>query len=60
MSPQGALQVYRDLHGSPPPPCTLRAVRGERFELGAPLSASARNHLAKALDWTQTWLVAGL
>ena len=29
LSPQALLQVYQDLQGTPPPPCTLLAIRGE-------------------------------
>ena len=40
LSPQALLQVYRELHDDDPPPCTLLAIRGLRFELGEPPSAS--------------------
>ena len=45
LSPQALLQVYRELHDEAPPPCTLLAIRGLRFELGEPLSAAAALHL---------------
>lgn len=58
MSPQALMQVYRDLHnGEAPPPCTLLAIRGERFELGEPPGASALAHLAAALQWAEGWLL---
>ncbi|MBK6854487.1 MAG: hydrogenase maturation protease [Burkholderiales bacterium] len=56
MSPQALLQVYRELHGQEPPPCTLLAIRGVRFELGEPVSPEALAHLEAAWVWWQTWL----
>jgi hydrogenase maturation protease len=56
MSPQAVMQVYRDLHGEEPPPCTLLAIRGERFELGEPPGAQALAHLDAALGWAGDWL----
>jgi hydrogenase maturation protease len=56
MSPQAVMQVYRDLHAAEPPPCTLLAIRGECFELGASASESALLHLSQALDWGRAWL----
>lgn len=57
MSPQALLQVYADIHpGEAPPPCTLLAISGRSFELGAPASADALGHLAAALPWAQAWV----
>jgi hydrogenase maturation protease len=56
LSPQALLQVYRELHDEDPPPCTLLALRGMRFELGEPPSAQALAHLDDALQWAQRWL----
>ncbi len=56
LSPQALLQVYRELHDDEPPPCTLLAIRGLRFELGEPPSAQALAHLEAALQWAQRWL----
>ncbi|MBS1177237.1 MAG: HoxW protein [Proteobacteria bacterium] len=56
LSPQALLQVYRELHDDDPPPCTLLAIRGLRFELGEPPSAGAMAHLEAALLWAQGWL----
>lgn len=58
MSPQAVLQVYRDLNDTPPPPSWLLAIRGERFELGEPLSAHAATNLEAALTWAVAWLAA--
>jgi hydrogenase maturation protease len=56
MSPEALLQVFRQVHRSEPPPCTLLAIRGERFELGDAPSAAALAHLAQALAWCRRWL----
>ena len=56
MSPQALLQVYSDLHGVVPPPCTLLAIRAERFELGALPGPEALKHLNLALQWAYTWV----
>lgn len=58
LSPQALMQVFSDLRGQAPPPCTLLAIRGEHFELGAPPSAAALAHLAAALAWASDWLAA--
>ncbi|NDP38228.1 MAG: hydrogenase maturation protease [Rhodoferax sp.] len=58
LSPQALLQVFSDLRAEAPPSCTLLAIRGERFELGAPPSSAALAHLAAALAWTTDWLDA--
>jgi hydrogenase maturation protease len=56
MSPQALMQVFHDLHGQAPPPCTLLAIRGEQFELGEPPGAVALDNLAAALQWAEDWL----
>ncbi len=56
MSPQAVLQVYRDLEDQAPPPCWLLAMRGERFELGEPLSVNAKANLETAVSWLRSWL----
>lgn len=58
MSPVAVMHVFRQLHGRAPPPCTLLAIRGERFELGEPPSEGALSNLAAALLWSQDWLPA--
>ncbi|MBA3057578.1 MAG: hydrogenase maturation protease [Gammaproteobacteria bacterium] len=58
LSPPALLQVFCNLRSEAPPPCTLLAIRGERFELGAPPSAAALAHLAAALAWAADWLAA--
>ncbi len=56
MTPEAVMQVYVELHDEAPPPCTLLAIRGERFELGDAISPAASNHLDAALAWAKTWL----
>lgn len=58
LTPQALMQVFCDLRGEGPPSCTLLAIRGERFELGAPPSPAALAHLAAALAWATDWLDA--
>ena len=56
MSPESVLQVYRDLQHDDPPPAWLLAIRGEKFELGEPVSAKAAVNLAAAVAWARAWL----
>lgn len=56
MSPQAVMQVYERLNGHPAPPCTLLAIRAERFELGADMGENAQANLAQALTWYTRWL----
>lgn len=56
MTPAAVMQVYVELHDEAPPPCTLLAIRGERFELGEAITPAAASHLDAALAWASTWL----
>jgi len=47
VSPAALLDVHRQIAGEPPEAWVL-AIRGERFELGEPLSATAAAHLDAA------------
>lgn len=49
MSPMALLHAYRNLYG-PHPPAYLLEIRGERFELGEPLSPKAAANLGASLD----------
>ena len=49
LSPAAVLHVYQQINHAPPPPAFQLAIRGERFELGEPLSATAEINLAMAL-----------
>jgi hydrogenase maturation protease len=57
MSAQSVMQVYCDLYGVDPPPCTLLAIRGMQFELGEPPAPVALINLARALIWGQSWML---
>jgi hydrogenase maturation protease len=54
LEPEAVLQVYALTEGNPPPPAFVLCVRGECFELGAPLSQAAENHAAAAFDLLKT------
>jgi hydrogenase maturation protease len=56
LSPQSVMQVYRDLYRRDPPPCTLLAIRGNRFALGEQVDPGALSHLTQALAWGRRWL----
>jgi hydrogenase maturation protease len=60
MSPRALLQVYLDLHGNEPPPCTLLAIRGEHFGLGEPVSPAALVNLDVAMVWAERWIADSL
>jgi hydrogenase maturation protein HypF len=50
LSPAAVLEAHRDVAGEPPEAWAL-AIRGECFELGEPLSATAAAHLDAALAY---------
>jgi hydrogenase maturation protease len=56
LSPAAVLHAHRELQGGAAPACTLLAIRGERFDLGAPLSDAGARHLAQAVQWAREWL----
>ena len=58
LSPEALLQVYTELERTEPPPCTLLAIRAQRFELGEAPGEQALSDLAQALAWALAW--AGL
>lgn len=53
VSPEVLLHTFEEVEGQPAPECFVVALRGERFELGEALSATARAALEQALarDW---------
>jgi hydrogenase maturation protease len=59
MSPQAVLKVYADIDEGEAPPCWLLAIRGERFELGEPLTEAAQQSLQTALQVAADWVAAG-
>ena len=50
LSPSTVLAVFRQVYGYDAPPSFQLAVRGERFELGEPLSADAAGNLEAAVE----------
>jgi len=58
MSPQAVLKVYADIEDGAPPPCWLLAIRGERFELGEPLTEAAQQYLETALLVAADWIAS--
>jgi hydrogenase maturation protease len=48
LSPAAVLETFERCTGEPAPPAWILAVRGEHFELGASLSAAARDHVEAA------------
>ena len=50
LPPQAVLQVYRQMEGTEPPPSFVLCVRGEKFELGEPLTAATEDHATLAFE----------
>lgn len=50
VAPEVLLGVYTMVQGGEPPPAYILCVAGQRFELGEPLSAEARENLQQALE----------
>jgi len=55
LRPQAVLQVCASLRQVAPPAWQL-AIAGRSFELGAPLSDTARTHLVEALGMARRWI----
>jgi hydrogenase maturation protease len=55
ISPAAVLAVYRRIVGGEPPPASVLCVRGQAFELGEGLSASATKNLEAAWPALQQW-----
>ena len=56
MSPAALLAAYRGAFAHAPPPAFLLGIRGERFELGEPMGADARENLRQALAFYERLL----
>lgn len=56
LPPDALLGVFEQVQGVPAPPAWLLAVQGTCFELGAALSAPARQHLDAALRLARDWI----
>jgi hydrogenase maturation protease len=50
LPPEAVLQVYCQTEGHAPPPAFVLCVRGEKFELGEPLTAEASTNLEAAYE----------
>jgi hydrogenase maturation protease len=50
LTPEAVLDVYRRTESAAPPPAFVLCVRGEEFELGAPLTAAAVERADSAMD----------
>ncbi|RPI13075.1 MAG: hydrogenase maturation protease [Lysobacterales bacterium] len=48
ISPEAVLATFRRVQGAEPPECWVLCVRGETFELGAPLGRAAADNVAAA------------
>ena len=59
LSPEAVLQVCCEVSGQEPPPAYILSVRGERFELGEPLSTAAARNLDEAWAFLQQLLLDG-
>jgi hydrogenase maturation protease len=55
LAPEALLQVYTGLERTEPPPCTLLAIRAQRFGLGEAPGEQALDDLAQALAWAMAW-----
>jgi hydrogenase maturation protease len=56
LSPEALLQVFADLQGHAPPPTAVLAIRGQAFELGEPMTDSAKANLDAAQVWALNWI----
>lgn len=54
LPPEAILQVYLQTEGGTPPPAFVLCVRGEKFELGEPLTAVAEACVDTSLELLQT------
>jgi hydrogenase maturation protease len=59
LTPEALLRICRAIGEEALPSCTLLAIRGEHFDLGAPPSAAARAHLEAAVTYASGWLAMG-
>ncbi|MDP1826952.1 MAG: hydrogenase maturation protease [Archangium sp.] len=56
LSPAALLHTFEEVEQAAPPHAWVIAIRGERFELGEPLSEDAERHLEIALEaFRRTW-----
>ncbi len=56
LTPEALLTTYRQVFLQPPPAAYVLCIRGERFELGAPLSKEARSRMELASGFVRELL----
>ena len=56
LTPEAVLAVYPQIYREDPPPAFILCIRGEQFELGAPLSPAAGSRLDRAMDFMKRLL----
>jgi hydrogenase maturation protease len=54
ITPEATLSTYLKVYQQPPPPAFVMCIRGEKFELGEPLSAAAVHRMELAREFVQT------
>lgn len=53
ITPEAVLSTYQQVYQQPPPPAFVLCIRGERFELGEPLSPEAEQRMGLAMGFLQ-------
>lgn len=56
LTPESLLAVYPRIHRKAPPPAFVLCIRGEQFELGAPLSPQAEQRMESAMGFMRELL----
>jgi hydrogenase maturation protease len=56
LAPEAVLATYAQVYRHDPPPAYVLCLRGERFELGDPLSPVAKQHMGMAMEFMQALL----
>ena len=56
LTPEAVLAVYPQIYKKDPPPAFILCMRGEKFELGSPLSPAAEGCLDSAMDFMKQLL----
>jgi hydrogenase maturation protease len=57
LAPEALLDVYTQFYKEPSPDAYILCIKGTSFELGAPPTPAALNHLALALDFVKQSLL---
>ena len=53
ITPEAVLSTYQHVYQQPPPAAFVLCIRGERFELGEPLSHEAEHRMELAMEFLQ-------